>query len=218
MSHFDISFSGDIKWVVIVFVVPQKIRFPRSLYCKQWSESYWMLIWQTANPRKVLEGKLRQHQQPAVVAPSIIHGSKKPSENNLFFIFSCSFFIFMCKNKNMWFYKLAFSSCFFKGLNPFWLEWRRTTPASSCPPSTTSSTTRLRCSSTPMLPMGTTGDCGACTSSPRRSGWTRAMRRPLSGEGPGWWAASIINEYFWWNMDRPELWLIHVWNHQPQLL
>lgn len=76
VSHFDISFSGDIKWVVILFVVPQKIHFPRPLYCKQWSESYWMLIWQTANPCKVLEGKLRQHQQPAVVVPSIIQGSK----------------------------------------------------------------------------------------------------------------------------------------------
>lgn len=127
-------------------------------------------------------------------------------------------FIFMCKNKNTWCYILALSFCFLEGLNPSWLGWRRITPASSCPPSTTSSTTRLRCSSTPTPPTGTTGDCGACTSSPRRSGWTRAMRRPLSGEGPGWWAAaSIIDECLWWNMDRAEVWLIHVCNRQPQL-
>lgn len=174
-----------------------------------------------------------------MVAPSIIHGSKNTLKtiSSISFIYMlmesktfnfelvwCKklslffFFIFMCKNKNMWFYILALSFCFLKGLNPFWLGWRRITPASFCLPSTTSSTTHLRCSSTPMLPMGTTGDCGACTSSPRRSGWTRVMRRPLSGEGPGWWAASIIDEYLWWNMDRPEVWLINVWNHQPQLL
>lgn len=198
-----------------------------------------MLIWQTANLRKVLEGKRGHQQQPVVVAPCIIHGSKNTLKTIFFYVsnicrwntkhlilnyhdaksfllwFFFFFYLDVRKQENV---ILHISFWFLKGLNPFWLGWRRITLASSCRPLTTSSTTHLRCSSTPTLPMGTTGDCGACTSSPRRSGWTRAMRRPLSGEGPGCWAASIIDEHLWWNMDRPEVWLIHVWNHQAQLL
>ena len=62
----------------------------------------------------------------------------------------------------------------------------RTGGASSCRPSTTSSTTRLRCSSTPARPTATTGGSGACTSFRPRTGWTAATRQRPSGEpSPG---------------------------------
>lgn len=59
---------------------------------------------------------------------------------------------------------------------------RRTAGASSCRPSTTSSTTRSRCSSTRARPTATTGACGACTSFRRRTGWTVGTRPRPSGE------------------------------------
>lgn len=74
------------------------------------------------------------------------------------------------------------------------LASRRTGGASSCRPSTTSSTTRLRCSSTPARPTATTGVSGACTSSRPRTGWTAATRPHPSGEptlgGGGWGVGS----------------------------
>lgn len=80
----------------------------------------------------------------------------------------------------------------FPGLSLPLHGFRRTAGASSCQPSTTSSTTRLRYSSMPALPTATTGACGACISSPRRTGWTEVMSQRPSGEpGSGWeWGSS----------------------------
>lgn len=64
--------------------------------------------------------------------------------------------------------------------------------------------------------MATTGDCGACTSSHHRSGWTRAMKLPRSGEDISFWTTSIIDEDVWWNMDSLGIWLVRT--HQTQVL
>lgn len=75
----------------------------------------------------------------------------------------------------------------FPGLSPPSHGSRRTAGASSCQPSTTSSTARLRYSSTPAPPTATTGACGACISSLRRTGWTEVTSQRPSGEPGSVW-------------------------------
>lgn len=58
----------------------------------------------------------------------------------------------------------------------------RTAGAWCCRPSTTSASTRSRCSSMPAPPTATAGGSGACTSPRRRTGWTAATRPRPSGE------------------------------------
>lgn len=75
----------------------------------------------------------------------------------------------------------------FPGLSPPSHGSRRIAGASSCQPSTTSSTARLKYSSMPALPTATTGACGACISSLRRTGWTEVTSQRPSGEPGSVW-------------------------------
>lgn len=75
-------------------------------------------------------------------------------------------------------------SLLFSGWNLRLPGSKKTESGSSCQQSTTSSTTHLKCSNTPMQPMATTGASGACTSSHHRTGSIKGTSQHPSGKSP----------------------------------
>lgn len=72
----------------------------------------------------------------------------------------------------------------FSGWNLHLPGSKKTESESSYQQLTTSSTTLLKCSNTPMQPMATTGASGACTSSHHRTGLIKGTSQHPSGKSP----------------------------------